>query len=67
MTSNINYKDNFFEWANITTIRGETTFEMLHKIRNKIKENAKSIYSNIGGVEHAHLVPALTDVQYKII
>ena len=40
---------------------------MLHKLWNKIKENAKSIYSNIGGVEHAHLVPALTDVQYKII
>ena len=36
MSSKINYKDTLFERANLTPIRGEPTFEMLHKLRNEI-------------------------------
>ena len=43
-TSNINYKDTFFERANLTPIRGEPTFEALHNIWNEIKENAQAVY-----------------------
>ena len=67
MTSTINYKDILFEWGNLTTIRGEPTFEMLHKIQNEIKANAKSVYSNLGGGAHEHLGLVLTDVQYVLI
>ena len=49
MTSNINFKDTLFEQANLTLIRGKPTFEMLHKLQNKIKSNAKSVCSNFGG------------------
>ena len=42
ITININYKDTLFEWANITPIRGESTFETLRTLRNDIIENVKS-------------------------
>ena len=67
MKSNINYKDTIFERANITPIRGKPTFEMLHKLRNEIKANAKSVYSKIVGEEHGHLGLVVTDAQYMII
>ena len=44
MTSNINYKDTLLERANLSLISGEPTFEMLHRLRNVIKSNAKSVY-----------------------
>ena len=35
MRININWKDTLFEWADLTTIRGESTFKTPHKLRNK--------------------------------
>ena len=67
MTSNINYKDTLFKRANLTPIRGEPTFETLHKLQNEIKANAKSVYSNLGGGAHVHLGLVLTDAQYLLI
>ena len=67
MTSNINYKDTLFERAKLTPIRGKPTFKVLHKLRNEIKANAKSFYSNIGGGAHGHLGLVLTDAQYALI
>ena len=49
MTSFINDKDNLFKRANLTPICGKLTFETLHNLQNEIKENAKSVYSNIVG------------------
>ena len=40
---------------------------MLHKLGNKIKANAKSSYSNIGGGAHIHLGLVLTDLKYVLI
>ena len=45
MMSTINYKDTLFKRANLTPIRGKTTFEMLHKIQNEMKVKYKSLYS----------------------
>ena len=67
MTSNINHKDTLFERGNLTLIRGETTFEILHKHQNEIKANTKSVYSNLEGGSHEHLGLVLTDAQYALI
>ena len=67
MTRNINYKDTLFNQANHTSIRGKPTFETLHKLRNEIKANAKSVYSNLGGGAHGHLGLVLTKAQYTLI
>ena len=45
MTRSINYKDTLFEQAKLTPIRGEATFEIIHKLRKKIKANANAVYS----------------------
>ena len=60
MTSNINYKKTLFDRTNLTPIYGEPTFKTLHKFWNKIKSNAKSVYSNLGGGAHGHLGLVLT-------
>ena len=67
MTRYIIYKDTLFEQANLTLILGKPTFETLHKIWNKIKSNAKSVYSNIGGGEHGNLGLVITNAQYTLI
>ena len=67
MVISINYKSTLFYKSNLTPIHGESTFKTLHNIRNKIKANAKSIYSNIGGEAHGHLGLVLTDAQYVLI
>ena len=67
MTRSINYKDNPFERANLTPICGKPTSETLHKLQNEIKENAKLVYSNLGGGAHVHLDLVLTDAQYALI
>ena len=67
MMSSVNYKDTLFNQANLTPIRGEPTFEMIHKLRKEIKANAKSIYSNIRGGAHGHLGLVLMDAQYALI
>ena len=63
----INYKDTLFEQGNLTTIRDKSTSEMLHKLWNEIKANAKAVYSNLGGRAHGHLGLALTEAQYALI
>ena len=67
MMSKFNYKDNLFEKANLTPIRGKPTFEMIHNLRNEIKANAKSVYYNIEGGAHGHLGLVITDAQYALI
>ena len=67
MTISINYKDTLFERANLPPICGEPTFETLHKLQNEIKENAKFVYSNLGGGAHVHLGLVLTNAQYALI
>ena len=39
MLINIDNKENLFEKDNLTPIYGKPIFEMLHYIRNEIKEN----------------------------
>ena len=67
MTSSIHYKDTLFKRANLTPIRGKPTFKTLHNLRNKIKANSKSVYSNLRGGAHVHLGLVINDVQYALI
>ena len=67
MTSFIDYKDTLFDQANLTPIYGKLTFETLHKLQNKIKDNAKFFYSNIGGGAHGNIGLVLANAQYALI
>ena len=67
MMSSINYKYTIFEHENITPVHGEPTFKTLHKLRNKINANAKSIYSNLGGGAHGYLGLVIRGAQYALI
>ena len=67
MKITINYKDTILKWANLNPIRGKPTFKTLQKLRNKIKENTKSVNSNIVAGAHGHIGLVLTDAQYALI
>ena len=67
MASTVNYRDTHFERANLTPIRGEPTYDTVHKLWNKVKANARSVYSNLGGGTHGHLGLVLTTAQYAAI
>ena len=67
MSSTVNYRDTHFERANLTPIRGEPTYETVHKLWNEVKANARSVYSNLGGGTHGHLGLVLTTAQYAAI
>ena len=67
MTTTVNYRETHFERANLTPIHGEPTYETVHKLWNKIKANARSVYSHLGGGTHGHLSLVLTAAQYADI
>ena len=64
MTYTVNYSDTHFERANLTSIRGEPTFETIHKLWNEIKAKAHSVYSHLGSETHGHLGLFLTAAHY---
>ena len=63
-SSNVNHHKDYFERANLTLIRGEPTFESLHKLLNKIKANTILVYPQLGGGSHNNIGIVLTMVQY---
>ena len=69
MTSNgINYRDTFFEFPDLTKIQaGEPDSESLYKIRNELRANAKSVYSNLSDGAHGHLALVMTTTQYALV
>ena len=67
MASTVNLCDTHFERANLTPIRGEPTYEKVHKLWNEVKANAHSMYSNLGGGSHGHLGLVLTTEKYADI
>ena len=67
MAFTVNYRATHFEQANLTPIRGEPTYETVHKLWKKVKANARSMYSHLGGETHGHLSLVLTAAQYEDI
>ena len=51
----IDYKNNIFDYPDITRIVGEPTTSTLITLRNEIKANAQSVYTTLGGGENGHL------------
>ena len=64
MTSTVNYRDIHFDRDKLTPIRGEPTYETVHKLWNEIKANARSVYLHLGSGTHGHLGLVLTAAQY---
>ena len=68
MTANgINYRDTFFEFPDLTKIHGEPDSESLYKIRNELRANAKSVYSNLSDGAHGHLALVMAATQYALV
>ena len=67
MISTVNYRNTHLELANLTPIRGEPTYETVHKLWNEVKVNANSVYSHLGSVIHVHLGLVLVAAQYTDI
>jgi hypothetical protein len=67
VSSGINYRETYFEFPELTKLPGEPTSESLHKLRNELKANAQSVYSNLSDGAHGHLALVLSDAQYALI
>ena len=73
MTSNmssakdVNYKDNFFEKAELTKIIGEPTYDTLQTLLRELKANARSVHSNLGGGTYGHLGLVISPTTYAIL
>ena len=66
-TSSVNYKDSYFEHLVLTTIHREPTYETLHHLKNKLKSNASSAPTNLGGRNNGYLGMVLTPAEYHHI
>ena len=62
----INYRESF-PIPDLTRIIGIPTFETLHQMANELKQNASSVYSNLGGGAHGHLGLLLSPQMYALI
>ncbi len=67
MTSGINYRDVYFEFPELTKLQGEPNANSLLTLRNELKANAKSVYSNLSDGAHGHLALVISDAQYALL
>ena len=66
-SNGINYRETYFEYPDLTKIHGEPTSESLFKLRNELKANAQSVYSNLSDGAHGHLALVLSARQYALL
>ena len=62
--ANIDYKNNLFEHPELTRIVGEPSTATLITLQAKIRDNAQSVQSDLGGGEHGHLGQVCTPEAY---
>ena len=70
MTSNNSdqdYKNNCFEYPELTKIHGEPTTGTLLTLRNEVKANAQTVNTVLGGGAHGHLGLVCTPAVYATI
>ena len=68
MTSrNTDYAKNYFRHHTLTKLHGESNYDVLSRLRNKIKANLTGITSDLGGGNNIHLYLGPTTVQYYSI
>jgi hypothetical protein len=63
----INYRETYFEFPELTKLQGEPNSESLFKLRNELKANSQSVYSNLSDGAHGHLALVLSDAQYILL
>jgi hypothetical protein len=66
-SAGINYRENFFEFPELTKVHGKPDSESLYKLRNELKANAQAVYSNLSDGAHGHLALVITDAQYALL
>jgi hypothetical protein len=66
-TGILNYRETYFEFPELTKLQGEPTSESLFKLRNELKANAQSVYSNLSDGAHGHLALVLSDAHYALL
>ena len=62
-STNIDYVKTNFEYPTLTKITGQPTFVALRIVKNKLKENAASVPSDLGGGANGHLGLVLKNAQ----
>ena len=62
-----NYRDAYFQHADLTPIRGEPKNNTLKVLINEIKANAQTVHSNLGGGANGHLGIVLMPHKYALI
>lgn len=62
-----NYRDTVFEYADLSAIIGEPTYDTLKLMLNQLKANARAVRTSLGGGNHGHLGLLLSPQQYNII
>jgi hypothetical protein len=67
VSTGINYRENYFEFPELTKIHGEPSSESLYKLRNELKANAQSVYSNLSDGAHGHLALVITAAHYALL
>jgi hypothetical protein len=67
VSTGINYRENYFEFPELTKIHGEPASESLYKLRNELKADAQSVYSNLSDGAHGHLALVITAAQYALL
>ena len=53
--TDVDYKNNIFEYLDLTRIIGEPTTVALITLQNEVKANAQAVHSTLGGGKHGHL------------
>ena len=68
VSSDINYRETYFEFPELTKLQGEPNSEsLLYKLHNELKANAQAVYSNLSDGNHGHLALVLSDAQYALL
>ena len=62
-----NFRSEYFEYENLTSITGEPDFSSLTKLKNELKANAQSVPTTLGGGNLGFLGLILTDDEYALI
>ena len=53
--SDVDFKNNIFEYPDLTRIIGEPMTTALLTLKNEVKANAQAVHTALGGSEHGHL------------
>jgi tetrahydrodipicolinate N-succinyltransferase len=67
VSSGIDYRQTFFEFPELTKLHGEPTSENLFTLRNELKANAQTVYSNLSDGVHGHIALVISDAQYALL